>query len=220
MRGGEPPLPRGRLSRRLDPPAERHPPGARDPRSLRPRGRRCRRHGGPGSTTATGRSSRAEAKAPYAFLGAEATGASLHQIPVGPVHAGIIEPGHFRFHANGETVVRLEARLGYIHKGIEALMVGRSPAEAARFAGPALRRQHRRPCPRLRPRGGGSARHRGAGARPMAARADGRAGAPGQSFRRYRRDLQRRDLSPAAGAVLFAARGGAAGVPRPASAIA
>jgi Ni,Fe-hydrogenase III large subunit len=59
----------------------------------------------------------------------------LHQIPVGPVHAGIIEPGHFRFHANGETVVRLEARLGYTHKGIEALMVGRSPAEAARLAG-------------------------------------------------------------------------------------
>jgi Ni,Fe-hydrogenase III large subunit len=80
-------------------------------------------------------SSRAEAGEPYQFLGAEATGATLHQIPVGPVHAGIIEPGHFRFHANGETVVRLEARLGYVHKGIEALMVGRSPAEAARLAG-------------------------------------------------------------------------------------
>ena len=80
-------------------------------------------------------SSRAEAREPYEFLGAEATGAVLHQIPVGPVHAGIIEPGHFRFHANGETVVRLEARLGYTHKGSEALMVGRSPAEAARLAG-------------------------------------------------------------------------------------
>ena len=54
--------------------------------------------------------------APYAFLPAE--GESLHQIPVGPVHAGIIEPGHFRFTANGETVVRLEQRLGYVHKGI------------------------------------------------------------------------------------------------------
>jgi Ni,Fe-hydrogenase III large subunit len=80
-------------------------------------------------------SSRAAAKQPYEFLGAEATGATLHQIPVGPVHAGIIEPGHFRFHANGETVVRLEARLGYVHKGIEAQMIGRSPAEAARLAG-------------------------------------------------------------------------------------
>ena len=62
----------------------------------------------------------------YAFLPVE--GESLHQIPVGPVHAGIIEPGHFRFTANGETVVRLEARLGYAHKGIESLMSG-SPIE-------------------------------------------------------------------------------------------
>jgi len=60
--------------------------------------------------------------APYTFLPVE--GESLHQIPVGPVHAGIIEPGHFRFTANGETVVRLEQRLGYVHKGIEALMAG------------------------------------------------------------------------------------------------
>src|SRR3546814_248127 len=58
-----------------------------------------------------------EALQPYVFLGAEGEG--LHQIPVGPVHAGIIEPGHFRFTANGETVVRLEERLGYTHKGIE-----------------------------------------------------------------------------------------------------
>jgi Ni,Fe-hydrogenase III large subunit len=70
----------------------------------------------------------------YEFLAAEAQGATLHQIPVGPVHAGIIEPGHFRFHVNGETVVRLEARLGYTHKGIEAKMVGMDPAQAARLA--------------------------------------------------------------------------------------
>ena len=62
-------------------------------------------------------------KAPYAFLPVE--GENLHQIPVGPVHAGIIEPGHFRFHANGETVVRLEERLGYVHKGIDRLMAGK-----------------------------------------------------------------------------------------------
>lgn len=49
-------------------------------------------------------------------------GEGLHQIPVGPVHAGIIEPGHFRFTANGETVVRLEERLGYVHKGIDGLL--------------------------------------------------------------------------------------------------
>ncbi|HVX75980.1 MAG TPA: NADH-quinone oxidoreductase subunit C [Bradyrhizobium sp.] len=68
----------------------------------------------------------------YAFLPAEGPG--LHQIPVGPVHAGIIEPGHFRFTANGETVVRLEQRFGYVHKGIEGLMTGASIAAAARLA--------------------------------------------------------------------------------------
>ena len=60
---------------------------------------------------------------------------SLHQIPVGPVHAGIIEPGHFRFTANGETVVRLEERLGYVHKGIEGLMAGADLARGAELAG-------------------------------------------------------------------------------------
>jgi len=70
---------------------------------------------------------------PYAFLPVE--GESLHQIPVGPVHAGIIEPGHFRFTANGETVVRLEERLGYVHKGIEGLMAGAEIAHAAKLAG-------------------------------------------------------------------------------------
>ncbi len=70
---------------------------------------------------------------PYVFLAAE--GAPLHQIPVGPVHAGIIEPGHFRFSANGEVVVRLEERLGYVHKGIEQLMVDAPLDRAARLAG-------------------------------------------------------------------------------------
>jgi Ni,Fe-hydrogenase III large subunit len=71
--------------------------------------------------------------APYAFLPVE--GESLHQIPVGPVHAGIIEPGHFRFTCNGETIVRLEERLGYVHKGIESLMAGAPIDKAARLAG-------------------------------------------------------------------------------------
>ena len=70
---------------------------------------------------------------PYPFLAAEGEG--LHQIPVGPVHAGIIEPGHFRFTANGETVVRLEERLGYVHKGIESLLSGASLEQAARLVG-------------------------------------------------------------------------------------
>ncbi|MDP3690117.1 NADH-quinone oxidoreductase subunit C [Bradyrhizobium sp.] len=71
--------------------------------------------------------------APYRFLAAEGQG--MHQIAVGPVHAGIIEPGHFRFTASGETVVRLEQRLGYTHKGIEGLMSGAGLAHAAKIAG-------------------------------------------------------------------------------------
>jgi len=70
---------------------------------------------------------------PYVFLPVE--GDSLHQIAVGPVHAGIIEPGHFRFTASGETVVRLEQRLGYTHKGIEGLMTGASLERAVQLAG-------------------------------------------------------------------------------------
>jgi Ni,Fe-hydrogenase III large subunit len=66
--------------------------------------------------------------ADYAFLPVHGEG--LHEIPVGPVHAGIIEPGHFRFTANGETVARLEERLGYVHKGIDGLLVDAELARA------------------------------------------------------------------------------------------
>jgi Ni,Fe-hydrogenase III large subunit len=69
--------------------------------------------------------------ADYRFLPVHGHG--LHQIPVGPVHAGIIEPGHFRFTANGETVARLEERLGYVHKGIESLLAGAGLDRAGRL---------------------------------------------------------------------------------------
>ena len=68
----------------------------------------------------------------YAFLPVDGEG--LHQIPVGPVHAGIIEPGHFRFTCDGETIVRLEQRLGYVHKGVDALLGGADLGRAARLA--------------------------------------------------------------------------------------
>ncbi len=70
---------------------------------------------------------------PYPFLPVEGEG--IHEIPVGPIHAGIIEPGHFRFNAQGETVVRLEARLGWVHKGIEKRLEGSHWREAARVLG-------------------------------------------------------------------------------------
>lgn len=69
----------------------------------------------------------------YKFLFAQ--GAGVYEIPVGPVHAGIIEPGHFRFQAVGERVLNLEERLGYTHKGIEKIAEGRDAAGLARLAG-------------------------------------------------------------------------------------
>jgi Ni,Fe-hydrogenase III large subunit/Ni,Fe-hydrogenase III component G len=69
----------------------------------------------------------------YAWVRAEGEG--VYEIPVGPVHAGIIEPGHFRFQAMGEDILNLEERLGYTHKGIEKRFELLSWAEGARLAG-------------------------------------------------------------------------------------
>ena len=60
----------------------------------------------------------------YPFV--KLNGDSVYEIPVGPVHAGIIEPGHFRFQVAGEDIFRLEERLGYVHKGIEKIAEGRN----------------------------------------------------------------------------------------------
>lgn len=79
------------------------------------------------------KTSRTPADSDYAFV--PVLGNGVYEIPVGPVHAGIIEPGHFRFHAVGEDVLSLEQRLGYVHKGIEKLAEGRDPASLARLAG-------------------------------------------------------------------------------------
>ena len=62
-------------------------------------------------------------------------GEGVHEIPVGPVHAGTIEPGHFRFSIVGEKVLRLEQRLGYKHKGIERRFEALTLEEGARLAG-------------------------------------------------------------------------------------
>lgn len=58
-----------------------------------------------------------------------------HEIPVGPVHAGIIEPGHFRFQVLGEEILRMEERFGYAHKGIERLFQGQEVVAGGRLAG-------------------------------------------------------------------------------------
>jgi formate hydrogenlyase subunit 5 len=61
-------------------------------------------------------------------------GEGVYQVPVGPVHAGIIEPGHFRFSVIGETIFNLEVRMFYKHRGIEKLAEGKLPAECLRIA--------------------------------------------------------------------------------------
>ena len=69
----------------------------------------------------------------YPFV--RVAGDGVHEIAVGPVHAGIIEPGHFRFQVVGEKVLRLEERLAYVHKGIEKRVEALSLADGYRLAG-------------------------------------------------------------------------------------
>jgi Ni,Fe-hydrogenase III large subunit/Ni,Fe-hydrogenase III component G len=64
-----------------------------------------------------------QASGHFPFVTVEGTG--VYEIPVGPVHAGLIEPGHFRFSVVGETVLRLKARLWFLHRGLEKLFEGR-----------------------------------------------------------------------------------------------
>ncbi|VTU20607.1 Hydrogenase-3 component E [Variovorax sp. PBL-H6] len=71
--------------------------------------------------------------ADYPFVRVDGDG--VHEIAVGPVHAGIIEPGHFRFSVVGEKVLRLEQHLGYTHKGIERRFTELMPLEGHRLAG-------------------------------------------------------------------------------------
>ncbi len=119
-----------------------HPPAIRLERAIcdlygyapagAPDGRAWLDHGQWGRSAPLGADAPTPRLDPAAYGFQEVHGHGLHQIPVGPVHAGIIEPGHFRFTANGETVARLEERLGYVHKGIDGLTTGTGLAQAAR----------------------------------------------------------------------------------------
>lgn len=68
----------------------------------------------------------------FPFL--EVEGPGVYEIPVGPVHAGLIEPGHFRFSAIGESIIRLKARLWFVHRGVEKLFEGRAAGDAVELA--------------------------------------------------------------------------------------
>jgi hypothetical protein len=81
----------------------------------------------------------------YPFVKVEGEG--VHEIPVGPVHAGTIEPGHFRFSIVGEKILRLEERLAYKHKGIEKRFESMRLEEAARLAGRVSTRRSPMPGP-------------------------------------------------------------------------
>jgi Ni,Fe-hydrogenase III large subunit/Ni,Fe-hydrogenase III component G len=69
---------------------------------------------------------------PFPFRQVEGEG--VYEIPVGPVHAGVIEPGHFRFSVDGETIIDMKARLYFTHKGTEKLFEGRKPEEGVELA--------------------------------------------------------------------------------------
>jgi Ni,Fe-hydrogenase III large subunit/Ni,Fe-hydrogenase III component G len=69
---------------------------------------------------------------PFPFL--PVGGEGVYEIPVGPVHAGVIEPGHFRFSVLGETIITMKSRLYFTHKGTEKLFEGRAPDEGVELA--------------------------------------------------------------------------------------
>lgn len=81
---------------------------------------------------ATGRERFEAATADYPFV--PVAGDGVHEIAVGPIHAGVIEPGHFRFSVVGEKVLRLEERLGYAHRGIERLLERADALAGSRLA--------------------------------------------------------------------------------------
>lgn len=68
----------------------------------------------------------------FPFL--QVKGEGIYEIPVGPVHAGVIEPGHFRFSVVGETILRMKARLWFVHRGVEKLFEGRRPQDGIELA--------------------------------------------------------------------------------------
>ena len=69
---------------------------------------------------------------PFPFV--QVDGPGVYEIPVGPVHAGLIEPGHFRFSVVGETILKMKARLWFAHRGIERLFEGQDTQAAVRLA--------------------------------------------------------------------------------------
>ncbi len=143
------------------------------------------------------------------FVPFEVHGEGVYQLPVGPIHAGIIEPGHFRFSAIGERVLHLDARLFFVHRGPGearrgAHLRGRSPARRAR-----LRRVHGHARDGVCAGRRGADRHDHPAAGPLGAGAPRRARTALQPRRRPRQHL-RGDRVPARGLPPGLAQGAAA----------
>ena len=164
-RGRQPPLP----DETFPSVGALHPPAIRLERaiyeSLRLRAGRTRRMRGPGSISASGTSGirsapRAGAGRAPPTRSCRSEGESAAPDSRRPGARRHHRARTFPLHRRGETVVRLEERLGYVHKGIESLMAGATIEQAARLAARDLRRQHRRLWARLRACGRGGARHR------------------------------------------------------------
>lgn len=114
-------FPAGRFEREMNDLFGVEPVGHPAPRRLVlhqhwPEGWHPMRHDSPASVPM------AEDSAPFPFV--EVQGPGVYEIPVGPVHAGVIEPGHFRFSVVGETILKMKARLWFVHKGVERLFEG------------------------------------------------------------------------------------------------
>lgn len=73
----------------------------------------------------------AQADVPYPMH--RVSGEGVYELPVGPIHAGIIEPGHFRFNTAGERIITLEGKLFFTHKGVEKLLEGKTTLQAMPF---------------------------------------------------------------------------------------
>ena len=124
----------------------------------------------------------------------EVEGEGVFQVPVGPVHAGIIEPGHFLFSVAGEPVLYLQIRLFYTHKGTEKLFENMPVTHGVRLAESISGDSSFRPRDRLLPCRRARRQRGSAAARARACARLPRTGAPSQPHRRHRRHWHRRGL--------------------------
>lgn len=129
----------------------------------------------------------ARAQGQYGFRHIEGEG--VFEVPVGPIHAGIIESGHFRFSVAGEPIMQLEVRHFWKHRGGREALRTDDPDGRRLAGGTGVGRHDRRPQSRVLSGGRNAAGDRGAAPSPLSPQSLPRVGAPAQSSGRRRRDL-------------------------------